>query len=59
MAAEGDNVFEDVMVCFTQATSCGADRLMAVGQGTIRAVDSVGDTSDEIKMPMRTYQFPA
>ena len=26
VAAEGDNVFEGVMVCFTQASSCGADR---------------------------------
>ena len=41
VAAEGDNVFEGVMVCFTQASSCGADRhpgggVMAVSQGTIR-----------------------
>ena len=26
VAAEGDKVFEGVMVCFTQASSCGADR---------------------------------
>ena len=25
VAAEGDNVFESVMVCFTQASNCGAD----------------------------------
>ena len=24
MAAEGDKVFEGLMVCFTQASSCGA-----------------------------------
>ena len=56
MAAEGDKVFEGVMVCFTQgqASSCGATGggggATAVGQGTIRltAVDSVGVTSDKI-----------
>ena len=45
VAAEGDNVLESV-VCFTQASDCGADRhpggetaVPWVGQGTIR-VDS-------------------
>ena len=55
VAAEGDNVFESVTVCFTQASNCGADRhpgggataVAWVGQGTIR-VDSVGVTSGEI-----------
>ena len=51
MAAEGDKVFEGLMVCFTQASSCGATGgATALGQGTIclTAVDSVGVTSDEI-----------
>ena len=53
MAAEGDKVFEGMMVCFTQpqASSNGATRgATALGQGTIclTAVDSVGVTSDEI-----------
>ena len=59
MAAEGDNVFESV-ICFTQASNCGADShaggggataVAWVGQGTISvltAVDSVGVTSGEI-----------
>ena len=56
VAAEGDNVFESVTVCFTQASNCGGDRhpggggataVVWVGQGTIR-VDSVGVTSGEI-----------
>ena len=52
MAAKGDKVFEGVMVCFTQASSCGATGGdgCSVGQSTVclTAVDSVGVTSDEI-----------
>ena len=33
VAAEGDNVFESVMVCFTQASNCGADRHPGGGDG--------------------------
>ena len=43
--------FEGVMVCFTQASSCGATGgRRRLGQGTIclTAVDSVGVTSDDI-----------
>ena len=58
MAAEGDNVFAGVMICFTQsqASSCGADRHPGGNGGRPRlkvrsgltAVDSIGVTSDEI-----------
>ena len=55
MAAEGDNVFKGVMVCFTQASSYGADRHPGGHGGRPRydpgrqsSVDSVSVTSDEI-----------
>ena len=69
MAAEGDNIFEAVMVCFTQTSSCGADRHPEGGGGDcgyqrrnhdapfVMCVDPVYNFSST--QHMRTYQFPA